>query len=151
MNKPIQILSILFLTVLISGCSSVKDIKIGDLKDVRLQSIENNLVNLELEVPVKNPGSFKIKIVEMDFDISVNGKHLRKMTNPENIIIPSKSENIQIFPVQLRLSNFLSGALTFYKLRKTENFEMQITGKVKARSFLFIKTIDVDEKHMINL
>ena len=152
MNKPIkQILSIFLLTVLISGCSSVKDIQIGDIKDVRFKSIENNRVNLELEVPIKNPGSFKIKIVEMDFDISVNGKHLGKMTNPDDIIIPSKSDNIQIFPVQLELSNFLSGALSLYRLRNMKNFEMQITGKVKARSFLYIKTIDVDEKHMINL
>lgn len=151
MSKPInQIVSILLLTILISGCSSVKEIQIGDIKDVRLNSIENNLVGLELDLPVTNPGNFKIKIIDMDFDISVNGKHLGKMTNPEKIMIPSKYDNIQTFPVQIELTNILSGALSIYRLRNMKNFEIQITGKVKARSFLYIKTIDVDEKHRVS-
>lgn len=151
MSKSInQIVSILLLILLISGCSSVKEIQIGDIKDVRLKSIENNLVGLELELPVTNPGNFKIKIIDMDFDISINGKHLGKMTNPEKIVIPSKFDNIQTFPVQLELSNFLSGALSMYRLRNMKNLEIQITGKVKARSFLYIKTIDVDEKHRVS-
>ncbi|HSH50929.1 MAG TPA: LEA type 2 family protein [Bacteroidales bacterium] len=151
MSKLInQLVSILLLTILISGCSSIKEIQIGDIKDVRLKSIENNLVGLELYLPVTNPGNFKIKIIDMDFDISVNGKHLGKMTNPEKIVIPSKYNNIQTFPVQIELSNFLSGALSMYRLRNMKNFEIQIKGKVKARSFLYIKTMDIDEKNRVS-
>lgn len=151
MSKPInQIISILLLTILISGCSSVKEIQIGDIKDVRLKSIENNLVGLELDLAVTNPGNFKINIMDMDFDISANGKHLGKMTNPEKIVIPSKFDNIQTFPVKIEFSNFLSGALSMYRLRNMKNFEIQITGKIKARSFLYIKTIKVDEKNKIS-
>jgi LEA14-like dessication related protein len=151
MNKSInQIVSILLLTLLISGCSSVTEIQMGDIKDVRLKSIENNMVGLAIDLPVTNPGNFKINIIDMNFDISVNGKHLGKMTNPEKIVIPSKFDHIQTFPVQLELSNLLSGALSMYRLRNMKNFEIQITGKVKARSFLYIKTIDVDEKHRVS-
>ncbi|MFO7842200.1 MAG: LEA type 2 family protein [Bacteroidales bacterium] len=151
MKKTInQIVSILLLTIILSGCSSIKEIKIGEVKDVRIKSIVNNLVGLELDLPVTNPGNARIKIIAVDFDVSVNGKHLGKMTNPETIIIPSNHDDILTFPVQIELSNFLAGALSMYRLRNMKEFEMHITGQLKGRSFLYPKTIEVDEKHSVS-
>ncbi|MEE4196289.1 MAG: LEA type 2 family protein [Bacteroidales bacterium] len=151
MNKPIkQLLSIILVTIALSGCSPVKEIQMGEIQDVRIRNIVNNRVGLELDLPVTNPGHFKLKIIEMDVDLSVNGKHLGKVTNPEKIIIPPQFDSIHTFPLQLELSNLLAGAMYMYRLKDMKNLEMQIKGKVKGRSFLYTKTVDVDEKHRLS-
>jgi len=151
MTKKINLIfSILILFFIMTGCSSMKEIQLGDIKDVRIRSIENNRVGLELDLPVTNPGNLKIRIIDMNFDIAANGKHLGKMTNREKIVIPSNFDDIYTFPVEVELSNILAGAVSLYRLRNMKNFEIQITGKVKGRSFLYVKTIDVDEKHRVS-
>ena len=142
---------IIVITFILSGCSSVKDIEIGEIENVEFKGLYNNLAKLELTIPVSNPSNFKINIIDMNLDISINGKHLGKMTNLQKVVIPSRSEENLIFPVQIELSNLLSGALSLYKLRNTKNFEMQVNGSIKARSFLHFKTIDINETHMVNL
>lgn len=147
----LHLINIIIITFIISGCSSFKDIEIGEIENVEFKGLYNNLAGLELTIPVANPNNFKINIINMNLDISINGKHLGKMTNLQTIIIPSRSEENLIFPVQIELANLLSGALSLYKLRNTKNFEMQITGSIKARSFLHFKTIDIKETHKVNL
>ena len=142
---------IIVITFILSGCSSVKDIEIGEIENVEFKGLYNNLAKLELTIPVSNPSNFKINIIDMNLDISINGKHLGKMTNLQKVVIPSRSEENLIFPVQIELSNLLSGALSLYKLRNTKNFEMQVNGSIKARSLLHFKTIDIKETHMVNL
>lgn len=147
----ILLLSFITLTFVLSGCTSFKEITIGEIENVSFKGMENNRAGIELAVPVTNPNNLKIIIIDMDLDISINGKHLGKMTNLQKIIIPSRSEEIQIFPVQIELTNMLSGVLSLYRMRNMKSFEMHINGKIKARSFLHFKTIDVNEKQIVNL
>lgn len=153
MKKQSAILLLIFITLffVLSGCSSFKEITIGEIENINFKGMENNRVGIELAAPVTNPNNLKIIIIDMDLDISINGKHLGKMTNLQKIIIPSRSEEIQIFPVQIELANMLSGALYLYRIRNMKTFEMHINGHIKARSFLHFKTIDVNEKQMVNL
>ncbi|MFO7829267.1 MAG: LEA type 2 family protein [Bacteroidales bacterium] len=147
----LHLINIIIISFIFSGCSSFKDIEIGEIENVEFKGLYNNLAGLELTIPVSNPNNFKINIIDMNLDISINGKHLGKMTNLQKVVIPSRSEGSLIFPLQVELSNMLSGVLSLYKLRNTKNFEVQINGSIKARSFLHFKTIDVNEKHMVNL
>jgi LEA14-like dessication related protein len=136
---------------LLSSCTIYKSIDVGDINDVRFKGMVDNKINLDLKVPINNPNNFKLKIKELDLDISLNGKYIGKMKNDTLIIIPKNYEGISTFPVEIQVENILSSAMLFYKLKKTKQVEILIEGKIIAKSFLHGKTIKVSEKQTIDL
>ena len=144
---------ILLISVLIffSGCNAYKSIEIGEIKAFKFKGLTDNIVTLDLNIPIKNLNAFNLKVKSMDLDISVNGKYIGKMTNPSKIIIPKNLDGIQIFPVQIEVKNILASSMTFYKLKNAKNIEIQIEGKIKVKALLHSKTIVVSEKRNVDI
>lgn len=144
-------LQLFVLILLLSGCNVYKSVEVGDINDVKLRGIVDNKINLDLKVPINNPNNFKLKIKNIDLDISLNGRYLGKMTNDTLITIPKKYDGIATFPVEIQVENILSSAMSFYKLKNAKQVEILIEGKIIAKSFLHRKTIKVSEKQTIDL
>ncbi len=87
----------------------------------------------------------------MDLDISVNGNYIGKMKNAQDVVILSKSNDVHHVVVDIYMKNALASMATFYKLRNSKNFEMQIDGTIKAKALLRAKTIKVSEKQMVSI
>jgi LEA14-like dessication related protein len=137
--------------LLLSGCNVYKSVEVGDINDVKLKGMVDNRITLDLKVPINNPNNFKLRIKELDLDISVNGKYLGKMKNDTLITIPKKYDGVTTFPVEIQVENILSSAMSFYKLKNAKQVEILIEGKIIAKSFLHRKTIKVSERQTINL
>lgn len=150
MNKYISVL-ILIATLALSSCNIYKTIDVGDINDVKFKGLVDNVISLDLKVPITNPNNFKLKIKKLDLDISVNGKHIGKMINDTLIVVPKKFEGVVNFPVEIQVENILSSAMSFYKLKNARQVDIGIEGNITARSFLKNKTIKVSEKQTINL
>jgi len=149
--KKKSILLFISILILLSGCNAYKSVEIGEIKDFKFKGLTDNIVTLDLNIPIKNMNGFNLKVKSMDIDISVNGKYVGKMTNPSKIIIPKNFDSIQTFPVQIEVKNILASSMTFYKLKNAKNINIQIEGKIKVKALLHSKTIDVSEKKNINL
>ncbi len=150
-DKIRNIAGLLVLLIILSSCNAYKSVNIGDVSNVNFKGMVDNKISLELSVPVTNPNGYKIKIKDMDLDVTINGKYLGKMKNTNEIVIPSKSDEIQVFPVDIHVSNLLTSMSSLYKIRKSKSFEMQIEGKIKVKAFLNSKTIEVSEKQSVSL
>jgi LEA14-like dessication related protein len=148
-NIKIVIISII-VSVIFSSCGIYKSVDIGGVDNVDFKGMADNKVSLQLKVPVENPNAYKLKITKMDLDVTINGKYLGKMTNSKEIIIPKKSNDVQIFPVDVHVKNMLGSMSMFYKLRNMKSVEMQIEGKIKVKALMRTKTIEVNEKQMIS-
>jgi LEA14-like dessication related protein len=144
-------LIILSLSLLLSACSVYKSVDIGGVDKVDFKGMVDNKISLQLKVPIKNPNAYKLKITDMDLDVTINGKYLGKMKTSSDIIIPKKSDEVQIFPVDVHVKNMLGTMSMFYKLRKMKNVEMQIEGTMKVKALMRSKTIDISEKQTISL
>ncbi|MBI9055573.1 MAG: LEA type 2 family protein [Bacteroidales bacterium] len=144
-------LIILSLSLLLSACSVYKSVDIGGVDKVDFKGMVDNKISLQLKVPIKNPNAYKLKITDMDLDVTINGKYLGKMKTSSDIIIPKKSDEVQIFPVDVHVKNMLGTMSMFYKLRKMKNVEMQIVGTMKVKALMRSKTIDISEKQTISL
>ena len=145
------IIKVIFITLLLSGCKVYQPVNISNVDNVDFKGIVNNKISLELKVPIENPNWYKIKIKSMDLDVTVNGKYLGKMKNNEEIIIPAKSDTVQIFPVDIYVKNLLGSMSTLYKMRKAKSVEMKIEGTMKVKAFLSAKTIEISEKQNVSL
>lgn len=146
-----NIAGLIGLFIILSSCNVYKSVDIGSIENVNFKGMVDNKISLELQVPVTNPNGYKIKIKEMDLDVTINGKYLGKMKNADEIIIPAKSSDIQIFPVDIHVKNILTSMSSLYKIRKSKSFEMQIEGTIKVKALLNSKTIKVSEKQSVTI
>ena len=150
-NKIKNIVGLIVLFIILSSCKAYKTVDIGDVNNVNFKGMADNKISLELSVPVTNPNAYKIKIKSMDLDVTINGKYLGKMKNADEIIIPAKSNDVQIFPVDIHVTNILASMSSLYKIRKSKSFEMQIEGTIKVKAFISSKTIEVSEKQSVTI
>jgi len=144
-------LLLLSISILFNACSIYKSVDIGGVDNVDFKGMVDNKISLQLKVPIKNPNGYKLKITDMDLDVTINGKYLGKMKNSKTITIPKKSDEVQIFPVDVHVKNMLTSMSMFYKLRKMKSAEMQIVGTMKVKALMRSKTIDISEKQTISL
>ncbi len=146
-----KILGLIVVSIILSSCNAFKNVEIGDVNNVNFKGMVDNKISLELQIPITNPNGFKIKIKSMDLDISVNGNYIGKMKNAQDVVILSKSNDVHHVVVDIYMKNALASMATFYKLRNSKNFEMQIDGTIKAKALLRAKTIKVSEKQMVSI
>ena len=144
-------LAILFIVLILSSCNAYKTVNFTGVDHVEFKGMMNNKISLELNVPIENPNWYKLKIKSMDFDVRVNGSYLGKMKNGEEIVIPAKSDTLQVFPVDIYVKNLFGAMSTLNKMRNSRSVEMQIEGSMKVKALLSSKTIEISEKQRISL
>lgn len=149
--KTRKIVVLILITITLSSCNAYKMVNIGDVQKVDFKGMVNNKISLELQVPVSNPNTYKIKIKSMDLDVSINGSYIGKMKNPNQIIIPPKSNDIQVFIVDVYVKNALASMASLYKIRNSRSFEMEIIGTIKVKALVRGKTIQVSEKQQVSI
>lgn len=141
---------VVFLFIFLLGsCRGVKEVEIGEIQDVRLRGIKNNVLLAEAKIPVKNPGIYKIKVKEVNLRITVNGRYLGRIISDEEIVIPANSDDIYTFPFVVRISNIILGASLIIDLPNMKNVEIGLKGKVKGKVLFFTKRTDVEEEIII--
>ncbi|MDA3954541.1 MAG: LEA type 2 family protein [Bacteroidales bacterium] len=151
MKRIRNLIPLLLVVFVLSSCSIYKAVDIGDVDNVDFKGMVDNKVNLNLKVPISNPNGYKIKIKSMDLDLKINGKYIGKMTIANDIVIPSKSEEAQDFPVEIIVKNPLGSMATLYKIRNAKSFEMEINGTIKVKALINSKIIKVSEKQRVKL
>lgn len=151
MTKTIKLIGLLLLTITLSSCNAYKSVNIGNINDVSFKGMVDNKISLDLQIPITNPNGYKIKIKSMDLDVSINGSYIGKMGIANEIIIPAKSDEVHLFPVDIYVKNALASMSAMYKMRKAKSFEIEIDGTINVKAFLNAKTIKVSEKQHVSL
>lgn len=151
MKRVINLISLVIVVFILSGCSIYKSVDIGDVNNVNFKGMNDNKVILNLKVPISNPNGYKIKIKSMDLDLKINGSYIGKMTIENDIVIPPKSDEVQEFPVIIIVRNPLASMATMYKMRKSKSFDMEMEGDIKVKALIRSKTIKVSEKQRVKL
>lgn len=144
-------IAVLLIVIILSGCNAYKSVTFTGVDHVEFKGMMNNKISLELNVPIENPNWYKLKIKSMDFDVSVNGSYLGKMKNGREIVIPAKSDTLQVFPVDIYVKNLFGAMSTLNKMRKSRSVEMKIDGTMKVKALLSSKTIEISEKQRVSL
>ncbi len=133
------------------SCSGIKDIEIGEIEDVNLTRFANRAIEFEVSMLIDNTSSFRFRIIDVDLDLYVNNEYLGKISNVDNVLIPSKSSELYTFPLRVNFTNILRGAISMYNLFLDRQAEVVVKGNLGIRSFPFTRNIAVDEKTFIRL
>lgn len=135
----------------VASCSGFESIEVGEIEDVRFGNFAGRAVEFEVLMSIENPSSFRFRISDVDLDVYVNNEYLGKITNVDNVLIPSRSEELYAFPLKVEFSNILKGALSMYNFLIEREAEIVVKGAINVRSFPFTRSMRVDEKTSLKM
>jgi LEA14-like dessication related protein len=135
----------------VTSCSGFESIEVGEIEDVRFGNFAGRAVEFEVMMTIENPTSFRFRITDVDLDVYVNNEYLGKITNVDNVSIPSRSDELYLFPLKVEFSNILKGALSMYNFLIDREAEIVVTGAINVRSFPFTRSMKVDEKTSLKM
>lgn len=139
------------LMLLLTSCSNIENIIIGDPEEVKIKGFEDNYLKASAKIPVENPSIYNIKIKEIDVKVFLNGRYMGKLVVDDVIKIKRKESMIYDLPVKIRLANLLGAAFVMMNMKQGQEVKVRMEGTVKAQSMLITREFPIDETKIIRL
>jgi LEA14-like dessication related protein len=154
-NRYIMRLFYLFSSIVLSAmllsCSGFESIDVGEIEDIKLNRFADRAVEFEVMMPIENPSAFRFRIVDVDLDVYINSEYLGKISNVDNVLIPSRSYELYTFPLKVEFSNIMRGAVSMFNFFLDKQAFIEVSGNIRVRSFPFSRNLSVDEKTHLKL
>jgi len=151
MRKPTFYMLILMILVILPSCQGVKDIRFKGVDDFVLKGMENNKVTFTASVSIFNPSSVAFKVSEVNLKTSLDGIFIGTLSSPDLLKIPARTDSAYQMDFSLELANLLTGASALYGISRKKQVNVEMKGYVKARSWLKVKKVEVNENRMIDV
>lgn len=135
----------------LSGCE-FKDLTLNRVESFELDEVSKKGMEATISLVITNPNSYAINVTDANFDLFSNGSKVGDAVLKKSFKI--KANSTETYPVQLKgsLGNLLaSGVSSIISALQGKSPEVNIKGDLKARAFIFSKTIPVDFKTKIPL
>ena len=101
-NKLYYIFVLVTVSFLFASCSGIEEIKVGNIRGVEIKGINNDVLDVEITVPVENPNSFKVKLKDADLTVTNGETLIGTITQMDEIIISGNSSKcLQIIAVDI--------------------------------------------------
>jgi LEA14-like dessication related protein len=133
------------------GCKSYRPLEVGEPSRLKLESLSENSVDLVVDLPIKNPNLYKVKVTKLEGDAFINGKKAGTIMNREKIRIPGNSNKTHQLSLKVDYSDLISGGMSVMKIIKTGEVTLSLEGSLVARSFLYRKEFSFDRKRTLDL
>jgi LEA14-like dessication related protein len=140
-----------FFLSLYSACSLYKPVTYGTVEKIELKSITVQGVTFDLFVPVKNPNSYAISVLEYNFDVEINEMAAGNVRSTEKVEIPAHSDSVQKISVTAKITNILAGINAAVQLFSQPETTIRIKGKAKAKALFLKKNIKIDQTEKVKI
>ena len=142
-----KIIALLIFISIFQSCISYKEVKIEEIKSVRMKDDNFSSGKIVAILRINNPNNYAIKIKEYNLNASIDEMDMGKILVDEKIIIPSKSNDdytLTFAPDVAKLLGILPGLLI------KGSAEAGIKGNVKVKALIFSKRFNVDLKKKVS-
>jgi len=132
---------------LLSSCGKPKDLKIGEIHNVSVKSMNLSGIELQADVPVQNPNGYAITIKETDLNLLADDKiiaHVTQTSPPITLAGKSSADHT----VTIRVDLLHPGEIPLIKAVFSGKSALNIDGTVKLSSFVFTKTVLVHQTNV---
>ena len=148
-NKYCNVTLLVVSFFLLVGCSAYKELKIGNIRSFELKGMKNNVLDVEITIPVENPNVFKVKLNDADFKVTTGKTLIGTMKQVDDVVIASKSTKDYPLHVKVELTGFRNNLMSIYSLLQDKP-DLRLTGTIKVRSLLYRKKIEIKDYQLIN-
>jgi len=150
-NTSTRLTALLLTIILLSSCKGVNDIKFTGADGFEFKGMENNAVNFAADIGVSNPSSIGFKVIEVNLKATIDGIFIGTLTATDKVKIPARSDSLYRMNFSLQLANLITGASTLYTLSRKKQVNADLSGYVRARSWLTVKKVEVQESRDIEV
>jgi LEA14-like dessication related protein len=134
---------------LLSSCSAIEEIQVGNIRSIELKGIKNDVIDVELTIPVENPNGFKVKLKDADLVITSDKTLIGTIKQMDDIIIPARSKQECAIHVKVQLSNLTHNLFAIYGLFNNKK-DLRLSGTIKVRAFPYRGKIKIKDYQLIN-
>src|SRR6056297_139273 len=142
---------VLGILLLSGGCKSFQPVEVGEPTDLRVSSLSGSAVNLEIDLPIKNPNLYKIHVTHIRADAWINQTKAGEITNTRKISLPSRSNEVHRLKLDVSFSDLLSSGISVIEIMRQGKLNLKIEGSLTTRSFLYKKEIPFTEQKTLKL
>lgn len=137
------IITLIFSIFILSSCD-VKEVELVNIDSFNIVSIEKEDITIDVIAQIKNPNNFSFSITKVDLDIKFNNFFLGKINEIKKVNIKKNSNELQHLVFKFKLKDVMKGTIVFLPALLTNQANIEITGYVKASSFLVSKKIEIE-------
>jgi len=141
----------LFSIVFLTSCFDYEDVEFKGVQNIGLEGRSGGNITVRIDMKVKNPNNYNIKIKKSSLDVFVNGSKIGKTKIKNNIVL--KKNHQEVYPLFLTLSEkeLKGSALSSIGSLLRGSMKVRIKGNIKAKVYGFGKKFPIDVEQPVNL
>ena len=128
MKKTCLIIFITFCTLVISGCSSPKELEYQEYKNFHLENLGFNKSRVSLDLKYYNPNNFGLQLRRSDLDIFINNNFLGHSSSDTLINIPRRDTFLLPIKFDMDMKNVFKNAFSSIV---GNDILVKVTGRIK--------------------
>jgi LEA14-like dessication related protein len=138
------------LLLLLVGCAAPKELEFKGISKFTVnRDNDAQALQIQLVAAIFNPNKFKIKVLDYQLDLYINGAKVGKAESAQNRLLAKKAESQVPFSVKTSLGGLLSGAGAVLMGLGAPTLDVRIVGAVRARAYGVAKRFPVDITHAV--
>jgi len=103
---------LLILTISLTSCFNYEEVKISDIKSVKLLEFSDKGLVVESEIQITNPNSYNLSVVDSDFEVYIKNKKIGRAYIDSKVQIPKNSSDYHVVILKSDYEDLASGAMT---------------------------------------
>ena len=153
MRKLVKFSFLIVLLLNFSSCIQYEEVEITSIKHVKLLEFSKKGLIVESEIKIKNPNSFKLSVVDSEFDIYVKGSKLAKAKIDNKIVLPKNTEEFHKVVMKSDYEDFADGALVkmLGLTLGSGDIDFKVDGYVTGKAFFIRKKVHVTHEEKVPL
>lgn len=146
--------SALFLFIIsFSSCLSFEEVKITDIKSVKLLEFSDKGLLVESEIKIENPNGMNLSVVDSNFDVYIKEKKLARAFIDSDLKIPKNSAEYHTVILKSEYKDLASGALTnmLALTMGSDKIHFKVDGFIVGKAFFIRKKVKVSHEATVPL
>jgi len=142
--KKYLFIFIFTLPFFLTGCSNYEEIRIIKVKDVSYEELRGGMLRLAITATIDNPNLFKVKITNANMELRLQDRVLGNVSQIEKIELLGRTQKDYTMRISIEMKDLMSNAINIYRLFMNDPRDLNLSGTVDVRSFLYSKTFNVE-------
>lgn len=154
MNKLLKSTLLFLIAISLSSCFNYDDVEIKDVRSIKLLDYSVDGLSVESEIKIVNPNSFKLTVVNSEFDFYIKKKKLGKARIDGKLKIPANSEEYHKVVLTSKNKDMSPNALPILiglTASGNDKIDFKVEGFIEGKAFMFKRKVDVSHSGIVPL
>jgi LEA14-like dessication related protein len=140
---------VVILGLILVSCNSIEELKVNQIKGLEVKGVNGNVLELKVTAQIENPNVFSVHVDDADLTVFMKGNKVGKVNQIDKLDIEGHSTKEYALNLKVELTDVKNILGTAMQLFTGGDPEISVQGSIKVRSFLYSRTVQVSELHLM--